>query len=355
MKRTLGSVRLKSGEDMTIVHAVAPEGDYGLDIPEFMHVRGPFKEGSAWHRYLVRAWRGELADRVRVSFCVGEIDGEKVGVVGYSAPETTLDVCTWGHVVTRSDQTGKGIATALTAASIEEFRELRDGPRAMFLSTGSDGAPRRVYEKCGFTVYGIVGGGAAMWLPMGEASAFEQDYYGDPGELSHTPLRLEDLPRLEALMSLPHWVVKSRAGGIIGPRAFEGHFHGLWERTASGMPCRMLRGREDRVFGAAWMSEEDGAPVLDVVVHPNAEGAGVGLAEGVVEAFRGWSSRGVARQRGVEVPRQSSGTRAYVAAEGDYLRRRVLTAAGFEHVDGAEERVRVGEEEVALEKWERRL
>lgn len=141
MKRTLGSVRLKSGEDMTIVHAVAPEGDYGLDIPEFMHVRGPFKEGSAWHRYLVRAWRGELADRVRVSFCVGEIDGEKVGVVGYSAPETTLDVCTWGHVVTRSDQTGKGIATALTAASIEEFRELRDGPRAMFLSTGSDGAP----------------------------------------------------------------------------------------------------------------------------------------------------------------------------------------------------------------------
>jgi hypothetical protein len=215
-----------------------------------------------------------------ISFTVGEVAGAVVGLVGYSTPVSTMDVCTWGHVVTQADQTGKGIATELTRASIEDFRSLSSkGSRAMFLSTGAKGAPRRVYEKCGMTAYGIVGRSAAMWLAMGDPAAFESDYYGDPGSLSMTDLKISDLPRVEALMSLPHWTVKSWTDGANGLRAFEGQFHELWRRTEAGLPCRVLRGSGERVFGIAWLSESDAGRALDVVAHPSVENMAVRLVQ----------------------------------------------------------------------------
>lgn len=333
MIRNVGQMDLKTGEQMDIFQVTAPEGDYGLDIVDFLHGRGPFGSDSAWFNYLHAAWRGELAADVFVSFMVGEIAGQKVGALGYNTPEGTRDVCTWGHVVTQAGQMGKGIATVLTRASIEDFRSLsNETARAMFLNTGAEGAPRHLYEKCGMRVYGVEGGGAAMWLPMGDAATFEEDYYGNPGSVTTTELRIADMARMEALMSLPYWGVKSWADNVVGQGAYEGQFHRLWKRALDGLPCRILRGSNDRVFGAAWMSNRHGGCVLDVVAHPSV----VDKASGMVEEVLGTGS-----------------VRAFLSAESDDLRRRVVETAGFVKAGIRDEAVMVGGKEERVEVWVR--
>lgn len=338
MKERLDTVELKSGETMTVYKVVAPEGDYGLDLVDFLHGRGPFSGSTPWHRYLERVWRGELAEEVLLSFCVGELNGEVVGALGFSTPADTRDVCTWGHVVTQTDQRGKGIAKALTGYSVEEFRRI--GGRAMYLGTGLRGAAHHVYESYGFRDYAVAGNGTCMRLVLdGDPETFDQRYFAPPPSLSIRELKVSDMPRFEALVNLPLWTVKSYADKAVGSRPYEGQFLSLWERVAAGKgDCRVLHAPDGRVFGAAWTSPGELGPfdahlrVLDLVIHPEAAAEAGAAVRQVLDA--GEAARVVS-----------------YAAEDDRLRQTSLQEAGFAREATLADRLRIEGRSLGLEIW----
>ena len=213
MKTHLGRETLKSGETMEVYNIVAPAGDYGLDLVDFIHGRGPFPADIPWHRYCQRAWEGAFADEVLVCWQVGELDGTVIGLVGYSTPLATLDVCTWGHVVTQLERRGKDIATVLTRHSIADFKAR--GGQAIYLDTGRHSAAHRVYEKNGFRDYQIGSTGVIMRLET--VAGFAERYFATTDQLRLDALHIADMPRLETLINQPHWGVKSYSIHASGP------------------------------------------------------------------------------------------------------------------------------------------
>jgi GNAT superfamily N-acetyltransferase len=335
MKKYLGKETLKSGETMEIYNVVAPAGNYGLDLVDFIHGRGPFPADIPWHRYCQRAWQGAFANEVLVSWQVGELDGKVVGLVGYSTPLATLDVCTWSHVVTQVEQRGKNIATLLTRHSIEDFKTR--GGQAMYLGTGRTGGAHRVYEKNGFRDYQVGTTGVIMQLEIAES--FTERYFAPTEPLHIGELHIADMPRLEALINQPHWGVKSYSEKAIGPHGYEGQFLELWERLENGTStCRTLRGPQEQLFGAAWTSPSslptvaEDVRIFDFIIHPHAQRESATLL--------------------AEQLKTESGKRlvAYTAGP-DTIRRTALLAAGFTLAASPADPIDLDEQRVALDAW----
>lgn len=74
-------------------------------------------------------------------------------VVSYVGAETVLDECNIGNIVTDKDYRGRGFASALMAALLDELAEC--GIAKVFLEVEYDNAPAiALYERAGFERYG---------------------------------------------------------------------------------------------------------------------------------------------------------------------------------------------------------
>jgi ribosomal-protein-alanine N-acetyltransferase len=74
-------------------------------------------------------------------------------VVSYVGAEMVLDECNIGNIVTDREYRGKGFASALMAALLEELSE--SGIAKVFLEVEFDNAPAiALYERAGFERYG---------------------------------------------------------------------------------------------------------------------------------------------------------------------------------------------------------
>ncbi len=278
MVEDLPGVQLKTGETMQVKRVVAPDDDWGPRLVHFMYVRTSDYTNCNWHHNCVRVLNGDYADVSHDVFFVGLLDGEIVGTSWYGAPRDTMDVATYGRIITREDQRRKGIAAALCALPVEEFRAA--GGQAMYLGTGRTNPARFIYEQLGFVHYNYIeNAGTIMRLIFsGDADAFEAEYYEPRRSTEVRSIHAGDLARAEVLYNLPLWAVKDSFLGIMYNAPFEGQFFDIVahiEKEGEGGMALVTGGRQ-RLMGMAytakapaWQVGQTHLRYIEFLVHPN--------------------------------------------------------------------------------------
>jgi len=142
MIRVLGEARLKNGERMAIKLVEPPQEDYAEKLVHFLEHKPPSD-----YRAIRERLAGEYVEHCIDRYFVGEIGGEIVGQVWYGLPRNGTGIGNFGHVYTEPAHRGKGIATVLVAATVDDFNHQSDGI-CLLCSAGSNAAG--IYRKYGF-------------------------------------------------------------------------------------------------------------------------------------------------------------------------------------------------------------
>ncbi|NPV48414.1 MAG: GNAT family N-acetyltransferase [Armatimonadetes bacterium] len=268
--------RLSTGEELEIARLVVPCDDWAPRLLDFMYVRHPEYTNCNWHLNCKRVLGGEFGDVSHDVFYAGLLGGEIVGTAWYGAPRDTLDVATFGRVITAREHRRKGIASVLSEAAVEDFREL--GGWCMHLGTGLTNPARFIYEKLGFAHCNFAEGGGTIMRNVlrGDPARFEEEYFEPGWATTLRDLHWGDLARAEVLYNLPRWFVKDATLGIYANTPFEGQFFdlmtGLEQRRARG---KALVTEQGRLVGLAYPAAtgagagaQDHLRVIEFLVHP---------------------------------------------------------------------------------------
>jgi len=244
MYQDLGEISLKSGEKVRagIVVAPAPEWE-GRLVDLLSH------KGDPWTWQTAHVLRQDVGIEVR--FYLAHREGRPISNV---MTVELAGVGILGHVFTRPEERRKGAMSHLLAAQMEDFRAR--GGRALFLGTGFDSHPYRMYERFGFRGIEPRSGYMAYYAPTREA--FEAEYFA-PGEAELLPV------------DWPHWPASAAL--------FVGDFPGrvrcaplrLFGRASTEGPLLpLLRGNIER--------RQKGQPPAGLALQANQSTAVVGLA-----------------------------------------------------------------------------
>ncbi len=107
------------------------------------------EEGSIAHPWTSEEI-GTLITDPRKKCLVAVLDGK---VVCYAGSETVLDECNIGNLVTDKEYRGRGFASVLMNALLEDLKD--NGIKKVFLEVEHDNLPAlSLYEKLGFARYG---------------------------------------------------------------------------------------------------------------------------------------------------------------------------------------------------------
>lgn len=261
MVDTLGTVELKSGEDMQIVRVVPPEPDWRDRILPFLG-----HKGEPWQWQMEVAFDEGLPGATQY-FYEGVLEGAIVGnIMTVESMEPPIGIL--GHVYTPPEQRRKGIASRLMAALTEDFRA-RNG-RAMFLHTGYDTPPYHIYASWGFVGYRDTG--TMAWV-------LEDGFRGKqfaPRTVRPRASHWGDWPALEALSEVDEgWYVRSVYLNQHGFGGFEGQYlqvrRGLMEGRIRDF--KVLAADDGAAMGyallAPWKAFPGTPMVLDTFVHPD--------------------------------------------------------------------------------------
>jgi GNAT superfamily N-acetyltransferase len=307
MYRQLGSVALKSGEQMEIGVVRCPDPSWGAQvIPLLGHKSRETRD------HFQRAFAGPLDD-LDTRFYVGTIGGfavTNVMIVGSRGAGIL------GHVFTRPEHRQKGAFTHLMRAQMDDVR--RDGYRLLTLGTGFETHPYWIYHGFGFrSIDGV--SGKMKWLadPGAERDLFR------PAPSQVRPMRWDDWAWLNAACFQPaapdeelprSWVFRAKAQG----GAAEGMFQQLQRNVSRNEPITALA-----------LQSDTGATVGWVVLQPDslALGDGASCDLYVLPGFRAEAHRLLA-----EVPWPHSRVAAYTSYTSGPAgwRAAALRAAGFE-------------------------
>lgn len=291
MVHQLPDATLKSGETMQVCRIEAPDADWGPRLVEWMYIRTPAYTNLTWHHNCAAILEGRYADVSHDVFFAGLLDGEIVGTSWYGAPKDTMDVATYGRILTHQQQRRKGIAAVLCALPVEEFREA--GGAAMYLGTGRTNPARFIYEALGFEHYNYVeGGGTIMRLVFsGAAEVFEAEYYAPGAATRIRPLHAGDLARAEVLYNLPLSACKDYRLGVFYNTPFEGQFFDILALAERPEPSLCLTAGDERLVGLAYTAPAPGSQVgqthvreVEFLVHPNYAGQAPDLLASLIEA-----------------------------------------------------------------------
>ena len=125
------------------------------DVQEIMAL----EQGSIEHPWESKAIETLITDSNKTCL-IAELDGT---IAAYVGAESVLDESNIGNIVTHKDYRGRGFATRLFNALLEELKE--QGITKVFLEVEHDNAPAiALYKRSGFADYG-----------------YRRDYYG-PGK-----------------------------------------------------------------------------------------------------------------------------------------------------------------------------
>lgn len=292
MIHQLPDATLKSGETMQLYRIEAPDDDWGPRLVEWMYIRTPAYTNLSWHHNCAAILEGRYAAVSHDVFFAGLLDGQIVGTSWYGAPKDTMDVATYGRILTHEQQRRKGIAAVLCALPVDEFREV--GGEAMYLGTGRTNPARFIYEGLGFEHYNYIeNAGTIMRLVFsGDAEAFEADYYAPGQPTGIRPLHAGDLARAEVLYNLPLWACKDYRLGVFYNTPFEGQFFDILAlREQRSDPCLALVTGDEHLVGMAHTAPAPGSQMgqthvreVEFLVHPNYLTEARGLLASVVAA-----------------------------------------------------------------------
>jgi GNAT superfamily N-acetyltransferase len=296
MEQTVGEVRLKSGETMSVLHVAAPCGDWGERLLSFMYLRHLEYTNGPWHRNCQRVVVGEFAGVSRDVFFLGLIEGELAGTSWYATPLDTGDLATFGRVVTGGEHRRKGIASALCRVAVDDFRAA--GGWCMHLGTSRQNPAHAIYESLGFRDYNFMetNGTVMRAVLQGGTDSFESDYFAAGQPVSLRPLHWGDLARAELLLNLPHWFLKDYTLGLYANTPFEGQFFDLMGRVADhGETGTALATNDGRMVGLCYTARtnagadaQDHVRVLEFAVHPSYAESGPQLVAAVALDCPAW-------------------------------------------------------------------
>lgn len=163
MYQSLGGITLKSGETVEAAHLIGPEPAWAPRIVDMLS-----HKGDPWNWQNAQVLERDLG--IDVHFYVLHRDGDPF------ANMMTIELAGvghFGHVWTRPEDRQQGASSALMALQMEDFRQ-RSG-RALFLSTGYNSVPYRLYEKFGFQGFSPPSGYMAYYRTTHDD--FDADYF----------------------------------------------------------------------------------------------------------------------------------------------------------------------------------
>lgn len=135
----LDEEKLKSGETLEIGVLTAPDERLQASVEELLG-----HKGEHWRAHISAALRGET-DRLETRFYLGLLEGRPVANI-MTVEQRGVGIL--GHVFTRPEQRRKGIASAVMARQMEDFR--RRGGHVLLLGTGFESPPYWIYHSFGF-------------------------------------------------------------------------------------------------------------------------------------------------------------------------------------------------------------
>lgn len=172
MDTLIRTVTLRNGEAMTITRVECPAGRNEQPLMIALE-----HKGDQSFRDMKQRLRGDYAAHSLDRFFIGQVDGRIVSQMGYMLPKDTMDVGVFGHVYTQREHRGKGAASTLMAACMDDFNA-GEG-QALFCGTGTLLA-QRIYAKHGFVpLY-------AEQAPLGPQGYIKPAFATDFAELQRT-------------------------------------------------------------------------------------------------------------------------------------------------------------------------
>jgi GNAT superfamily N-acetyltransferase len=262
------SVKLANGELLECRIIDDPDDD---DVPQLSELLG--HKGGIWEFHLEQ-WRTEEAKRLGTRFYVASIGADLVANIMVLSHR---GLGLMGHVFTRPEHRRKGICDVLMDYHMEDWRK-HDGD-ALFLGTGFESSPYRIYERHG---YRAVPGrpGSMWWSPdISDIDELWSSIYADAARADVEDLAWQHWPSLNAFT---HWpgeqMVRNVSWGIYGVSSSEGEFLEIkldTEQTDSTQ-AKVLETRDGHVCGLATLAPERrwgkhaGTWLFDLYVHPDA-------------------------------------------------------------------------------------
>ena len=321
MTQDVGSATLGGGEQMLIKVVECPAEEYADPLLVFLS-----HKSDETLRDMKRRLEGHYAQVSLDRWFLGEVGGQIVSQMGYMLARDTLDVGVFGHVYTRPEHRGKGAASVLMQALMDDFNA---GPgQALLCGTGSESAAR-IYARHGFVPL------VASRAPVGPLAYIKPDFAADFAELQAIFFE----PGHDTRVRQAHMGDRAKVDKVLlqsdGVAAIADQWHRLPPADAWANFVTMAQMRDDEcgplnvletdgrhVVGYAFVfrpegPEEAGPSVLDFLVHPNYLDQGLALLRRTLADARGqgvWPAR------------------AQVAA-GDVRKLELLRAAGMTEAD----------------------
>jgi len=269
----VGEAVLRGGEAMTIRVIEPPAGEYAERLGHFLEHKG---EGTL--RDLRQRLRGDYVADCLDRFVIGEIGGRIASQMWYTLPRDRMDLGVFGHVYTEPEHRGKGAASALMVALMDD---LNAGPwQALFCGVG-DPSAQRIYARHGFApiLPERAPVGPQVCIRPGVAADFAklQEIVFAPGRPTHTrPAHMGDRARVDKLLHQADAVrAMARRWHRVHLAARYPDFVPAWQALEDGRGALMvLETDRGHVVGyafalAAGSACEAGTKALDFLVHPS--------------------------------------------------------------------------------------
>lgn len=265
MYTALDNVRLKDGTTAELGMLVAPDEDWADRVA---HLLGHKEEIWRWQNETTIRQTLDLESRYTMLSRNGQpfanITTFEFGGVGIL-----------GHVYTQADERGKGAASALMSAVMDDFNSRRG--RALYLGTAFDSVAFHLYRKLGFAP--LEPGSGHMAFYANDEHTFMSDFFNitsaDVGPPVWTdwamgqPLFADDIPGRMRNMRL----------GILGPTSAEEELlYVIREQLAApaehSPTCLLLRDSDSRAVCAcaSWCHHRHWPHtiIVDLYAHPKA-------------------------------------------------------------------------------------
>ena len=301
MDRLLLQAVLKNGTAVEVRLVMPPQADWADKMHCFLK-----HKGMPWQIHWQKAFQDQC-DVLESRFYLLVIDGEPISNI---MTVETGGIGIFGHVFTKPQWREKGAASILMKAVRDDFIG-RDGT-ALYLGTGYDSMPWRLYQKFGFEGF-LPGVGLMRWVRQPERLAA---MFG--GErLSARPIRWGDWPLMQCLCLQPaNDYIKSIGLKRFGMADMEGSYLTLRERMfkSPDLAAVVVTNAAGMTVGFATAMPLDASftdyVLVDIFAH---RAAGQGVYPLLLEALQLPAGRPLLA----------------VADESSVQRRMVLEAAGF--------------------------